>query len=118
MLFGSKKPKSWAGLYPDHIIVTGPNKSGLRTVVPNSSFTRALNEPEKRCQNRRLPIAIVERKVVSSSPVADKVFHHCFESLYLCLFCTGCDKSESVICMEFSFRNKGLEPIFKKKMNP
>ena len=67
------KPKSWSESHPDHIMATGPNRSGLRIIVPNSSFTRALNKLSE------LHFAIVDRKVASSSPVADKVFHQCFE---------------------------------------
>ena len=38
-----------------------------------------------------LSFAIVERKVVSMSPIADKVFHHCF------VFCAYSEQVEMIV---------------------
>ena len=82
-------------------------------IVPSSHFTRALRKSQKNVV--RIIVCHCERKFASLTPVADKVFCHCFD-LYRCdcAFSEQVVLSESVILRNFNFRNKGLVPIFKK----
>ena len=72
-------------------MATGPNRSGLRMIVPNSSFTRALNKPEKRCQNCRLPLWNARSQV--RAPLPTNFFA-------VALNCCNCAYSEQVVISE------------------
>ena len=53
-------------------MVTGPYRSRLRMIVPSSHYTRVLGKAGEMLSG--LLFAIVECKVLSLSPIADKVF--------------------------------------------
>ena len=110
VLFGSKKPKSWSGSHLTIKMVTGPNRSGLRMILPSSHYTRALRKPEKRCQNHCL----------LSWSTRSRVWAQSF-SPFLCVLAV----TVSIMYMLwpmweciFHFRNKGLVPILKKLFLP
>ena len=87
-------------------MVTGPNRSGLRMILPSSHYTRALRKPEKRCQNHCL----------LSWSTRSRVWAQSF-SPFLCVLAV----TVSIMYMLwpmweciFHFRNRGLVPILKK----
>ena len=84
-------------------------------IGPNSSFTRVLNKLEKCCQNCSLPSWNARSQV--RAPLPTKFFCHCFESLKLCLFWTGCDQWECNLFGIFTSEIKASFQYFLKVAN-
>ena len=94
-------------------MATGLNWSGLRMIVPNSHYPRALRKPSKQNQEESLALWSTRLRVRASgeaSPFSNRVKIYLFHVPNPAC----CDLCESVICMELSLQNKDLEQTWKK----
>ena len=97
-LFGLKQASVLVRVAPDHIMATGHSRSGLRMIVPNSSFTRSPNKPEIRCQTSHLPSWNARSR--DRAPMLTKFFTIALNR-WICAYFELVVISVSVICTEF-----------------